>query len=52
MRVDRQRIRKIVQWAGARWIDPIFTRRHPGAATRGMIRLAAPFVRVLQPNDQ
>ncbi|HEX2652913.1 MAG TPA: hypothetical protein VHN11_04600 [Xanthobacteraceae bacterium] len=49
---DARRVRRIVQRLGAEWLDPLFARRRPGAALRALIRAAAPFVRVLQPNDQ
>lgn len=46
------RLSLILQTAAIKWIDPLFSQRHPGVALRVFIRGLGPLVRQLQPNDQ
>src|SRR5262245_52106006 len=50
--LNRQQMRRRVQWLAANWLDPHFVHRHPGAMLRSLVRAAGPLLRVLQPNDQ
>lgn len=47
-----ERLRRLVQTAAIKWIDPLFARRHPGAVLRALIGSMGPLVRCLQPNDK
>lgn len=42
----------LLQAAAIKWIDPLFSQRHPGVVLRAIIRGLGPLVRGLQPNDQ
>lgn len=46
------RLRRLLQTAAIKWIDPIFSRQPPGETARALIRAIGPLVRSLQPNDQ
>lgn len=45
-------VRRVLQHGAAKWVDPLFRHRHPGAFGRSIVRMLAPMVRTLQPNDQ
>ena len=46
------RVSRLLQAIAIAWIDPLFSRRPPGASARALIRAIGPVVRLLQPNDQ
>jgi hypothetical protein len=50
MNIDR--LQRLLQTAAIKWIDPLFSRRPPGAIMRPLIRGMGPLLRCLQPNDQ
>ena len=50
MSFDRSRL--LLQTAAIKWIDPLFSQRHPGPVLRAFIRCLGPLVRCLQPNDK
>lgn len=46
------RAQRALQRVGVETLDRLFERRHPGKLGRLLVRLAAPVVRALQPNDK
>lgn len=50
--ITRSKLRRALQTASIRWIDPLFAQHAPGPITTHLVRQFGPAVRLLQPNDQ
>jgi hypothetical protein len=51
-KIKPNRLSSALQTAAIKWIDPLYSQRHPGAVMRSFIRGIGLLVRRLQPNDQ